>query len=183
MLSQTAGLLAYLISIHPSSTFNPLKKSLVPPSFLETLMWVSFQCVYSLAHTPLPDSIANFFPTTKDLSTAPAPLLDNPSLSPKQLKDALLDISSKGVLTNIPDDTPNLLINNATSPGVHQGLKEGGTNDPSSSSLTVTSLTTLSGLAHLTLWFLFFFFSIVTYAFSFTILGFSFILHRRRNAS
>jgi cerevisin len=123
MLSQAAGLLAYLLSIYPSTTFNPkllATKSLIPSSILETAVqaypaFVSLQRVYSLARAVLPDSITNFFPSFEDISTA-IPAQGYPTLSPKDLKDALLDLSSEEMLTLVPDDTPNLLIfNNATS--------------------------------------------------------------------
>ena len=117
-------MLAYLLSIYPSTTFNPKlssKKSLVPSSLLETAVqvyptFISFQRVYSLARAVLPGVIVNYFPTLKDLSTAPVPPPDF-ALSPEELKDALLDLSSEEYLTMVPEDTPNLLIfNNATSP-------------------------------------------------------------------
>ena len=118
-------MLAYLLSIYPSVTFNPdvsSKNSLLPSSLLETVVqaypaFASLQRVYSLARAALPDSVAKFFPH-KDMSAiAPTPSPSYPTLSPKELKEALLDLATEDVLTLVPDDTPNLIIfNNATTP-------------------------------------------------------------------
>ncbi|KAF8523247.1 peptidase S8/S53 domain-containing protein [Gautieria morchelliformis] len=122
----TAGMLAYLLSIYPSATFNPestSKKSLLPSSLLETAVqaypaFASLQRVYSIARAALPDTIAKFLPAPKDVfAVAPIPGPGFPTLSPKELKEALLDLASEDMLTMIPGDTPNLLIfNNATTP-------------------------------------------------------------------
>lgn len=79
--------------------------------------FASLQRVYSIARAVLPSSIAELFPSPKEMSaTAPIPGPGYPTLSPKELKDALLDLASEELLTMIPDDTVNLLIyNNATS--------------------------------------------------------------------
>ena len=117
-------MLAYLLSIYPSFTFNPdvsSKNSLLPSSLLETVVqaypaFSSLQRVYSLARAALPYSIAKFFPTPKDLSAA-APILEQgfPTLSPPELKAALLSLATEEILTMVPSDTANLLIfNNAT---------------------------------------------------------------------
>jgi cerevisin len=126
MLSQTAGMLAYLLSIYPSATFDPeltSKKSLLPLSLLETAVqaypaFASLQRVYSIAHAALPDTVAKFLPAPKDVfAVAPITGPGFPTLSPKELKQALLDLASEDMLTMIPADTPNLLIfNNATTP-------------------------------------------------------------------
>ena len=61
-------------------------------------------------------------PAIHDLPIAPsaelfAPIPKEPkTLTPAQLKQALRDLSTKGVLEDLPSGTPNLLIfNNATS--------------------------------------------------------------------
>lgn len=54
---------------------------------------------------------ADEIPYTPGEGVAPVPK----TLSPKQLKQALLSLASSGMLQDLPKDTPNLLIfNNAT---------------------------------------------------------------------
>jgi len=104
--SHTAGLLAYLLSIYPSPTFDPISK--IPPPVLP---YASF---YSFCHTVLPHWVIEFLPSLRWFLTVP--IASGPAeISPMELKRALLDLSSKGMLTGIPPETQNLLIfNNIT---------------------------------------------------------------------
>ena len=78
--------------------------------------FASLQRVYSIARAALPDSIASFLPTPKSAIVVPlVPTQGFPTLTPKELKDALISLATPEKLTMVPDDTPNLLIfNNAT---------------------------------------------------------------------
>ncbi|OCH93509.1 hypothetical protein OBBRIDRAFT_749477 [Obba rivulosa] len=102
----TAGILAYLLSLYPSSTFNPhIAPDLAQPSLARA---------YALAHAALPTWAAVFLPPPA-LVEAVAPVPKVPTLTPAQLKQALLALATPGALDELPKDTPNLLIfNNAT---------------------------------------------------------------------
>jgi len=120
----TAGLMAYLLSLYPSTTFNPVfdkDENLV--SFTQPLA-VSAQAtfftseVYAKAHSILPSWVRVFMPAPALVeevldSVAPVP---PKTLTPKQMKQALLDLSSSGLLADLPPQTVNKLIyNNFTS--------------------------------------------------------------------
>lgn len=106
----TCGLMAYLLSIYPSATFNPTFLNDAEPS-----EWNDrYASIYSIAYTVLPRWIVAFLPPPQFL--APIPLDDVTILSPKALKQALLELSSKGLINDVGDQSPNKLIfNNATS--------------------------------------------------------------------
>lgn len=110
-----AGVLAYYLSIYPSATFNPvLKKDFVPAS-LESQRPLSSSSFYSVAHAALPGFITQFLPSVKLVEAVTAPVPDRPTISPLQLKAAIIALSSEGLLTDIPSDTVNKLVfNNAT---------------------------------------------------------------------
>ena len=113
----TAGLLAYLLSIYPSTAFDPLLgPDLLPPSLSFQSTHTGFASVYGLAHAALPAWVSDFLPSPRFLGIVDdvAPT-GPPTLTPAQLKKALIALSSKGILTALPPKTPNLLIfNNAT---------------------------------------------------------------------
>ena len=100
-----AGLLAYLLSIYPSVTFDPEIEYVQPTSPVATGLW-------AVVHANLPSWVASFLPTPQvSFTAAPIPVI----LSPAQLKAALLSLSTEGVLSDLPAKTINLLIfNNAT---------------------------------------------------------------------
>jgi cerevisin len=103
-------MLAYLLSIYPSVTFNP---TISASDFLGPMLpYASF---YSLCHAALPRWMTEFLPSPELFLTAPIP--GGPSeISPKELKKALLDLASRGMLSDLPSQTVNLLIfNNASS--------------------------------------------------------------------
>jgi cerevisin len=110
----TAGLLAYLLSIYPSKTFNPE----VSKKEESGVAMVSARAAYQATYGMLPDWLASFFPSPSllGLDGETAPNMGPGSLTPADLKKALLDLSTKGKLSDLPAGTPNLLIfNNATS--------------------------------------------------------------------
>ncbi|EPQ55329.1 hypothetical protein GLOTRDRAFT_93802 [Gloeophyllum trabeum ATCC 11539] len=113
----TAGMLAYLLSLYPSETFNP---SIADDDFLPSALQsqrssTGLSSVYRLAHSVLPSWVAEFMPSP-ELISAVAPIPDGPkTLSPTQLKKALIALASKDVLADLPPKTVNILIfNNAT---------------------------------------------------------------------
>ncbi|KAJ7485706.1 peptidase S8/S53 domain-containing protein [Mycena latifolia] len=112
----TAGMLAYLLSLYPSETFNPEVE--MSPRAIDQLQrpfrLVRSSALYVFAHAALPRWVADFFPVPRAAAVeeaAPVPKI----IAPKQLKKALLDLASKGKLVDLPANTVNLLIfNNAT---------------------------------------------------------------------
>lgn len=114
----TAGLLAYLLSIYPSSTFSPVLSPDLVPNQLQVQLFTatSLRDIYSFARTVLPSWAATFLPSSKVLDTiAPIPK-EPPTITPKQLKAALLALATRNALDTLPAGSPNLLIfNNATS--------------------------------------------------------------------
>jgi cerevisin len=110
-----AGLLAYLLSLYPSERFNPVLGKDFVPSVLQTEAQRPFISVYSVAHRALPPFISQFLPSPKLFEAVTAPVPERPKITPLQLKKALLALSSKGLLTDLPSKTVNLLVfNNAT---------------------------------------------------------------------
>jgi len=113
----TAGLLAYLLSIYPSATFDPLLgPDFLPPSLSSQSTPAGLASVYALAHAALPAWVSGFLPPPRllDIVDSVAPT-GPPTLTPEQLKKALAALSSKDKLVTLPPKTVNLLIfNNAT---------------------------------------------------------------------
>ena len=108
----TAGLLAYLLSIYPSKTFNPDVSAFVPPPVVQSIPQRGLDTVFSFVRATLPSWMSSMLPPVLE-TVAPVPL---PTLTPAQLKRALLGLATPAVLTGLPPKTPNLLIfNNATS--------------------------------------------------------------------
>ncbi|KAG8862602.1 serine protease [Tulasnella sp. 330] len=109
-----AGLLAYLLSIYPSVTFDPEIQSTEAVSSISATITAT---VYTAIHANLPIWVASFLPKPQQAqavfgsSVAPIPS----ALTPAQLKAAILQLSSPDLLTDIPSNTINLLVfNNAT---------------------------------------------------------------------
>ena len=115
-------MLAYLLSIYPSESFDPKVGSIdlskrFPLSSVISPTDPTFASVFSFASRLL----AVF---SKDEAKRADPVLYTPgedvapipkTLSPKQLKQALLSLATPELLSGLPKDTPNLLIfNNAT---------------------------------------------------------------------
>ncbi|KZT03928.1 uncharacterized protein LAESUDRAFT_728628, partial [Laetiporus sulphureus 93-53] len=113
----TAGMLAYLLSLYPSATFNPkVTKDFVPLTLQSRVVPPSLVNAYALAHYVLPSWVSEFLPPPALVEEAVAPVPVPPqTLTPKQLKLALLALATDDALDTLPKDTPNLLIyNNAT---------------------------------------------------------------------
>ncbi|KAF9012664.1 serine-type endopeptidase [Cyathus striatus] len=112
----TAGLLAYLLSLYPSEEFDPIfeKEDLI--SLTSDRVFAHVPEWYSIVRSALPGWAQTFLPSSK-LVDALAPVPKEPqTLTPSQLKKALIALSSKGLLADLPAKTVNLLIfNNATS--------------------------------------------------------------------
>lgn len=113
----TAGLLAYFLSIYPSAEFDPqfneYDELVSLTSDAQTPL--DFGGFYTIAHAALPRWISSFLPSP-ELVDRVAPVPTHPkTLTPLQMKKALLALSSKGMIQELPEDTVNLLIyNNAT---------------------------------------------------------------------
>ncbi|KAG5646212.1 hypothetical protein DXG03_004038 [Asterophora parasitica] len=112
----TAGLLAYLLSIFPSEQFNPsFDKQDNLLSLTQPEQVILSSSVYAVAHAALPRWVSSFLPSPALAESLLAPIPGHPTLSPPQLKKALLSLSSTGLLADLPAKTVNLLIfNNAT---------------------------------------------------------------------
>ncbi|TBU40380.1 peptidase S8/S53 domain-containing protein [Dichomitus squalens] len=112
----TAGLLAYLLSLYPSVTFNPSVAPDLAALKVQSLSTPSLANAYALAYQAMPSWVATFLPPPELVSQEPAfAPVPNPTLSPAQLKKALLALATEGVFSELPSGTPNLLIyNNAT---------------------------------------------------------------------
>ncbi|KAJ7647827.1 peptidase S8/S53 domain-containing protein [Roridomyces roridus] len=111
----TAGLLAYLLSIYPSKSFDPALNSMVPETTLmQPLVATLSSPTYLFVHAALPRWASSFLPAPRtEMFMPPTP---PKKVTPAQLKKALIALSSEGLLSDLPGKTPNLLIfNNATS--------------------------------------------------------------------
>ncbi|GLB37826.1 putative peptidase S8 family protein [Lyophyllum shimeji] len=114
----TAGLLAYLLSIYPSEQFDPVfdkEDNLL--SLLRPQQPFIASSVYAVAHAALPRWISSFLPPPALAdSVLVAPIPEHPKLTPLQLKKILVGkLATHGALSDLPPETPNLLIfNNAT---------------------------------------------------------------------
>ena len=124
-----AGLLAYLLSIYPSEHFNPIFDEYDRLLSLGTQRVLSSQLdvptspasLYAMAHRALPPFISSYLPRPEFIDAVlehtrddVAPIPKKP-LTPRQLKQALLALATKGILADLPTDTINLLVyNNAT---------------------------------------------------------------------
>ncbi|KAJ3826824.1 peptidase S8/S53 domain-containing protein [Lentinula raphanica] len=114
----TAGLLAYLLSIYPSVPFNPEVSNTTSPSAKDSEQQYAFTSMYKVLHAALPRIFTAFMPSPESYeeATAPIPPKTPKTLSAAQLKQAVLSLATKGMITgDLPTGTPNLLIfNNAT---------------------------------------------------------------------
>ncbi|KZT41870.1 subtilisin-like serine protease [Sistotremastrum suecicum HHB10207 ss-3] len=113
----TAGLLAYLLSIYPDATFDPVVTDDYVAAHTGFLTESALSTIYRFAHSSFPAWFSTLLPLPH---VALAPLAPTPKrpeiLSPPQLKKALLSLATKDRLSDLPPETVNLLIfNNATS--------------------------------------------------------------------
>jgi cerevisin len=105
-----AGLLAYLLSIYPSTTFNPAINEIFSEMVPSQRPFIT--SLFVGANAAFPKWAASFLPAVAE-AIAPVP---PKVLTPVQLKKAVLALSSPGLLSDLPPKTPNLLVfNNATS--------------------------------------------------------------------
>jgi len=100
-----AGLLAYLLSLYPSEAFDPIV------SVEEELNLPAALSSYSFIHSVLPSWITSFLPSAQVVQEVVAPTR-KPTLSPLQLKKALLALSSEDLLLDVGKESPNLLVYN-----------------------------------------------------------------------
>jgi cerevisin len=113
-----AGLLAYYISIHGSATFDPILKSDMAPPVADFSSCISaFGTLFKLVQRSLPAWMTGYFPTLPEavIETTTAPIPHFPTMTPQQLKTAVVELATEGVLSGLPVKTVNKLIfNNAT---------------------------------------------------------------------
>jgi len=105
-----AGLVAYLLSLYPFEQFDPP----VSPD-LASQTTFSLSSLYAFTHASLPSWVVSFLQPPRLVQAATAPVKRPLTLTPIQLKTAVVELASKGVLSDLPPKTANLLIfNNAT---------------------------------------------------------------------
>jgi cerevisin len=116
------GLLAYLLSIHGTETFN-VYADMADANLSSDDTTAVVASLYARAYSLLPNLAQAVLPapaTTLDVSPEGddmAPTPRNGTITPAQLKKALIALASPGMLTDLPSGTPNLLaFNNATLP-------------------------------------------------------------------
>jgi cerevisin len=111
-----AGLLAYLLSLYPSETFDPSLGKEAVEAIVNSQSTFSLENVYRVAHASLPRFISGFLPAPAVLEAVVAPVPPKiPAISPSDLKKQVIGLSHEGLLTDIPSNTPNLLVfNNIT---------------------------------------------------------------------
>ncbi|KAJ7270130.1 peptidase S8/S53 domain-containing protein [Mycena haematopus] len=113
----TAGLLAYLLSLYPSKSFDPELSAFVdPPTLQRPFSMALGSSLYVVAHAALPGWAASWLPAPPAEEVAPVPV----PITTLQLKRALLQLSTPNMLKDaqgdLPAGSPNLLIfNNYTS--------------------------------------------------------------------
>ncbi|WVR04631.1 hypothetical protein IAU60_001642 [Kwoniella sp. DSM 27419] len=109
------GLLAYLVSIHGTESFNLLGLDLEDVSTIAD----PSATVYSRAYSLLPKLVQSVLPApqmTLEIGQDGAELVSkDQELTPAKLKKALIALASPGMLPDLPAGSPNLLaFNNAT---------------------------------------------------------------------
>lgn len=111
----TAGLLAYLLSIYPSATFDPSTSTLIPLELIAQRPFTgSFTRLYESVYSVMPRWVSGFIPPPRLIEAVTASSEFKP-MDPFALKAALIALASKDVLGQIPNDTVNLLaFNNYT---------------------------------------------------------------------
>lgn len=134
-----AGYAAYMLEIYGTETFplmsqkdlnaltllageQPTAEELANAEAEDSMITSSGSSTsfYSLLYNSLPFGAKSFLPTPKAygyLADAIAPVPTVPEqLTPAQIKGLITKLSSKNILTNLPEGTPNVLLyNNATS--------------------------------------------------------------------
>jgi len=122
-----AGLLAYFLSIYPSASFDPTfddagRLISIKPQRLPYES-SSPSSLYAMAHDALPSFISSYLPSPEFIDSvlehtrdSLGPIPKKPTgLTPAQLKQALLALGSRDMISELPAETVNLLaFNNAT---------------------------------------------------------------------
>jgi len=105
-----AGLIAYLLSIHPHETFDPLfaPNSVPDVSLTETSVNPTWNTILSVLHYFVPSYFQGAVPPPVEEAFAPIP----PKMSPAMMMRALKMLSTRGALTDVGKDSPNLLVFN-----------------------------------------------------------------------
>jgi len=99
-----AGLMAYLLSIYPSKSFDPEVNTAATSD--------SYQALISFARSTFPGWMTFLLPNPEP---AVAPIPPIPVLTPAIMKKALVALSTKDALSDLPKATVNYLaFNNAT---------------------------------------------------------------------
>uniref|UniRef100_A0A0W0G9J9 Uncharacterized protein n=1 Tax=Moniliophthora roreri TaxID=221103 RepID=A0A0W0G9J9_MONRR len=104
------GVIAYLLSLYPSGKLN----AVFPAEFkVDTQKTFSTASLYSIAHSALPRFISGFLPDPSLFGVATMPVL--PFLAAATMKQALLSLGTPDLLSDLPENTVNLLLfNNVT---------------------------------------------------------------------
>ncbi|GJJ08431.1 hypothetical protein Clacol_002647 [Clathrus columnatus] len=108
-----AGLIAYILSLAPEDKAVLYKEHGFSHLLTETVSQSSgfWGQLYSVARAVLPNVLSEWLPSEE------YPSLQIPAISPLEMKRLLISLGTKGVLTDLPRDTPNVLVyNNATRP-------------------------------------------------------------------
>ncbi|KAF7319968.1 hypothetical protein MKEN_00780700 [Mycena kentingensis (nom. inval.)] len=109
-----AGQLAYFLSLYPSKEFNPQFKSesVAEASVFQRPIAIALSStMYVYGYAALPSWVANLLPFPA-VEEAVAPI---PTLTPAQLKRALLQLATPNALSDVGAESPNLLLfNNQT---------------------------------------------------------------------
>ena len=92
----TAGLLAYLLSLYPSKTFDPDTSTFVSPPFVRSVPRRAFGTILSFARAALPSWTSSMLSSHISDTAAPVTL---PTLTPAELKKALLVLATQGIFT------------------------------------------------------------------------------------
>ena len=111
-----AGLLAYLLSIYPSEEFNPILEAGDYPVITTQLVEGSFNSIYAKTRSALPSWISALLPSPSMMNIiGNVGPIEQPTITGAQLKKAVIALAGRELLSDIPEDTPNLLVfNNAT---------------------------------------------------------------------
>ncbi|KAJ7610494.1 peptidase S8/S53 domain-containing protein [Roridomyces roridus] len=106
----TAGLLAYYLSIYPSKSFDSALNNIIPETMMQRLAVALSSQTCMLVHAALWRWASSFLPVPRSEAVPPKMMI-----TPALLKNVIITLSSEGLLSDLPDNTPNLLIfNNVT---------------------------------------------------------------------
>ncbi|KAF8331377.1 putative serine-type endopeptidase [Cantharellus anzutake] len=113
-----AGLIAYLLSIYPHETFDPsfLAPTFIPKfSFSEPPANPTWNTILSVVRFFVPSYFQHSVPAVEEDPFAPIPS----KITPAQLKEAIIKLATRGILSDPGEGSPNLLVfNNFTDPSL-----------------------------------------------------------------